>query len=40
LSALISGASISRATARVVAGGAIAMVVTYGIGKILGVAGI
>ena len=40
LSALVGGASIARATARVVAGGALAMAVTYGIGKALGVAGI
>jgi len=40
LSALVGGASITRATARVVTGGAVAMAVTYGIGRILGVAGI
>lgn len=40
ISALIGGASIMRATVRVVSGGALAMAVTYGIGRILGVAGI
>ena len=40
ISAQISGTNILRATARVVAGGALAMVVTYGIGRLFGVAGI
>lgn len=40
LSGIVSGASISRAVARVVAGGAAAMIITYGIGRVLGVAGI
>lgn len=40
ISALIGGASIIKAVTRVVAGGALAMVVTYGIGRLLGVAGI
>ncbi len=40
LSALVSGADMMRATVRVVAGGVLAMAVTYGIGRALGVAGI
>ncbi len=40
LSALVGGANPVRATLRVVAGGALAMTVTYGIGRLLGVAGI
>ncbi len=40
LSAMVSGASMMRSVTRVVLGGALAMVVTYGIGRILGVAGI
>ncbi len=40
VSALVGGASIARATARVVMGGALAMAVTYGIGRLLGVAGV
>ncbi len=37
LSAKVGGASISKATLRVVTGGAIAMAVTYGIGRLFGV---
>lgn len=40
LSAHAGGAGKVRATARVIAGGILAMVVTYGIGKIFGVVGI
>jgi VIT1/CCC1 family predicted Fe2+/Mn2+ transporter len=40
LSAWASGASTLKVTLRVVAGGMLAMVVTYGIGKLFGVAGI
>lgn len=40
LSARLGGARRSRAVLRVVAGGALAMVVTYGIGQLLGVAGV
>ena len=40
LSAVVSGASIGRTTFRVVAGGLLAMAVTYGIGTLFGVAGI
>ena len=39
-SAHISGASRSRAAIRVVVGGTLAMVITYGVGMIFGVAGI
>lgn len=40
LSAYVGGAAKTRATIRVVLGGALAMAVTYGIGKLFGVAGI
>lgn len=40
LSAKVGGAPVLRATIRVVAGGALAMLVTYGIGKFFGVNGI
>jgi VIT1/CCC1 family predicted Fe2+/Mn2+ transporter len=40
LSAKAGGASVIRATIRVVAGGALAMVVTYGIGKLFAVSGL
>ncbi|PTR32089.1 VIT1/CCC1 family predicted Fe2+/Mn2+ transporter [Rhodococcus sp. OK519] len=40
LSARLGGARRSRAVLRVVAGGALAMAVTYGIGQLLGVAGV
>ena len=40
LSAHAGGSSKSKAVIRVVAGGLIAMVVTFGIGKLFGVAGI
>lgn len=40
LSAYIGGASIPRATLRVIVGGTLAMSITYGIGKLFGVAGI
>ena len=40
LSAKAGGAGVIRATIRVVSGGALAMVVTYGIGKIFAVSGI
>lgn len=40
LSAKAGGAGVTRATIRVVLGGALAMVVTYGIGKIFAVSGI
>jgi len=40
LSAKVGNASILRATARVVVGGAVAMIVTYGVGRLFGVAGI
>ena len=40
LSAYVGGAKISKATVRVIIGGAIAMIVTYGIGKLFGLAGI
>ena len=40
ISAQISGTNIIRATGRVVAGGVLAMAVTYGIGRLFGVAGI
>lgn len=39
-SAKIGGANILRATVRVVSGGALAMAVTYGIGKFFGVSGV
>lgn len=40
LSAVVGGANIFRAVLRVVSGGALAMAVTYSIGKIFGVSGI
>ncbi len=40
LSAKAGGANKTKATIRVVAGGLLAMVITYGIGKLFGVAGI
>ncbi|MBM4708678.1 VIT family protein, partial [Rhodococcus hoagii] len=40
LSARLGGARRSRAVLRVVTGGALAMAVTYGIGQLLGVAGV
>lgn len=40
LSAMVGGASIPRAIVRVVSGGALAMIVTYSIGKMFGVSGI
>lgn len=40
LSARISGASVLKATSRVVIGGALAMIVTYSIGKIFAVSGL
>lgn len=40
VSALVGGASILRATLRVVLGGALAMAVTYGIGRLFQVSGI
>jgi VIT1/CCC1 family predicted Fe2+/Mn2+ transporter len=40
LSAYAGGASKTRATIRVVLGGVLAMIITYGIGKIFGVVGI
>ena len=40
LSAKAGGASVTRATVRVVLGGALAMVVTYGIGKLFAASGI
>lgn len=40
LSAIIGGASIIRATIRVVAGGALAMIITYMIGKMFNISGI
>jgi VIT1/CCC1 family predicted Fe2+/Mn2+ transporter len=40
ISGKVSSASVFRATLRVVGGGALAMAVTYGIGRIFGVAGI
>ncbi|HVT01737.1 MAG TPA: VIT family protein [Patescibacteria group bacterium] len=40
LSARVSGANLLHATARVVIGGTLAMVVTYSIGKLFGVSGI
>ena len=38
LSAKVGGASIPRAVTRVVAGGAVAMVITFLVGKLFGVA--
>ena len=40
LSARVGGANVSRATVRVVAGGALAMAITYLVGRMFGVAGI
>lgn len=40
LSAMVSGASITKATIRVVLGGTVAMAVTYGIGRLFNVSGI
>jgi VIT1/CCC1 family predicted Fe2+/Mn2+ transporter len=40
LSAHVGGADKKKATIRVVFGGMLAMVVTFGIGKLLGIAGI
>jgi len=40
LSAKVGGAPVLRATGRVVIGGALAMAITYGIGKLFGVAGV
>lgn len=40
ISAKITDANILKATIRVVSGGALAMIVTYGIGKLFGVSGI
>jgi len=40
VSAHVGGASKTRATFRIILGGALAMVITFGIGKIFGVAGI
>ncbi len=40
LSAYVGGANKMRATIRVVLGGVIAMIITFGIGKLFGVAGI
>ena len=40
VSAMIGGANKTRATIRVVLGGLLAMVITFGIGKIVGVSGI
>jgi VIT1/CCC1 family predicted Fe2+/Mn2+ transporter len=40
LSAKVGGAPILRATARVVIGGALAMAITYAVGKLFGVSGI
>ena len=40
ISARLGGANKSRAVLRVVVGGAIAMAVTFGIGQLLGAAGI
>lgn len=40
LSGKVSGANITRATIRIVIGGALAMAVTYEVGKLFGVAGI
>jgi VIT1/CCC1 family predicted Fe2+/Mn2+ transporter len=40
LSAKAGGANVTRATIRVVTGGALAMVVTYAIGKLFAVSGL
>jgi len=40
VSAKVGGANILRATLRVVIGGALAMIITYSVGKLFGVAGI
>ena len=40
VSAIVGGASIIRAIFRVVTGGALAMIVTYGVGRLFGVSGI
>lgn len=40
LSAKAGGASVRRATVRVITGGIIAMAITYGVGRLFGVAGI
>lgn len=40
VSAMVGGASITRATFRVVSGGVLAMVVTYAVGRAFGVSGI
>lgn len=40
LSAYAGGANKTRATIRVVAGGFLAMIITYGVGKLFGIAGI
>jgi vacuolar iron transporter family protein len=40
LSAKAGGANVTRATIRVVTGGALAMVVTYGIGKLFSISGL
>lgn len=40
VSARVGGANVVKATVRVVCGGVLAMVVTYGIGKLFGVSGI
>ncbi|HVZ11797.1 MAG TPA: VIT family protein [Patescibacteria group bacterium] len=40
ISALIGGAGVLRATVRVVAGGVLAMIVTYSIGRLFGVSGL
>ena len=40
LSAKVGGASVTKATIRVVLGGALAMIVTYGIGKLFAVSGL
>nr|WP_296773551.1 VIT family protein [Rhodococcus sp. (in: high G+C Gram-positive bacteria)] len=40
ISARLGGSEPGRATARIVIGGALAMIVTYGIGQLLGVAGV
>lgn len=40
ISAKVGGANVLRATIRVVAGGALAMIVTYGVGKLFGISGV
>jgi len=40
LSAYAGGANKTRATIRVVVGGFLAMIITYGVGKLFGIAGI